>query len=84
MIYRRNEPVQKRFAVIVDASTRPCSIVLYGKSAVRVGEGPVTVLLLKGALFGDFGGRSLSASMGEEASVALDPYVPKARELLKW
>ncbi|KAI5476412.1 replication factor A1 [Pseudohyphozyma bogoriensis] len=73
---------KKRDLTIADRSGYQCRVTLWGRQAEMWQDSDYGVYAFKGAKVGDFGGRTLS--MGGQSTIAADPDIPEAHELVGW
>ncbi|KWU44939.1 replication factor-a protein [Rhodotorula sp. JG-1b] len=74
--------IKKRELTIADRSQYQVRVTLWGRQAENWDENNASVVALKGAKVGDFGGRTLSVS--GQTVVSIDPDIDEAHELQGW
>ncbi|GAA5978470.1 hypothetical protein JCM10908_004367 [Rhodotorula pacifica] len=74
--------IKKRELTIADRSQYQVRVTLWGRQAENWDENNASVLALKGAKVGDFGGRTLSVS--GQTVMAVDPDITEAHDLQGW
>lgn len=74
--------IKKRELTIADRSQYQVRVTLWGRQAENWDENNASIVALKGAKVGDFGGRTLSVS--GQTVVSIDPDIDEAHELQGW
>lgn len=74
--------IKKRELTIADQSQYQVRVTLWGRQAESWDENNASVVALKGAKVGDFGGRTLSVS--GQTVVSVDPDISEAHALQGW
>ncbi|GAA5862304.1 hypothetical protein JCM3774_004857 [Rhodotorula dairenensis] len=74
--------IKKRELTIADRSQYQVRVTLWGRQAESWDENNASIVALKGAKVGDFGGRTLSVS--GQTVVSVDPDITEAHDLQGW
>ncbi|KAL2913642.1 Replication factor A protein 1 [Polyrhizophydium stewartii] len=82
IVTKAGKSLKKRELIIVDESGFSVRLTLWGRQAETFEHSDNPVICIKGARVGDFGGRSLSVSMGSTLSV--NPPMNEAYRLRGW
>ncbi|KAI7849609.1 hypothetical protein BDC45DRAFT_448356 [Circinella umbellata] len=75
-------PVSKRELVVVDDSEKEIRVTIWGNDAEEFDSSGNPVVAFRGLRVGDFGGRSLSLTMGGSVKTNLD--IPETTKLKHW